>query len=133
MRDSKIEYRLTYGALEGDVTQAHIHLGNRVGQRRHQRVPVQRRPGDRAGGHAGMPGGTLGHRQRVTIEPADVIGPGGPGHRARPSTNELLRAIRAGVTYANVHSSKYPGGEIRAQLERDHYADGVTTSTPGRG
>lgn len=31
---------------------------------------------------------------------------------------ELVRAIRAGTTYANVHTVKYPGGEIRAQLER---------------
>jgi hypothetical protein len=28
-------------------------------------------------------------------------------------------AIRAGATYANVHSTLYPGGEIRAQLEGD--------------
>jgi len=29
---------------------------------------------------------------------------------------ELLRAIRAGATYVNVHSVGHPGGEIRAQL-----------------
>ena len=31
---------------------------------------------------------------------------------------ELVRAIRAGATYANVHTEKYTGGEIRAQLKR---------------
>jgi hypothetical protein len=31
---------------------------------------------------------------------------------------ELVRAIRAGATYANVHTEKYPGGEIRTQLRR---------------
>ena len=31
--------------------------------------------------------------------------------------NELVAAIRAGATYANVHSTKYEGGEIRAQLD----------------
>lgn len=30
--------------------------------------------------------------------------------------SELLAAIRADSTYANVHSTKYPGGEIRNQL-----------------
>ena len=35
-----------------------------------------------------------------------------------PCTGELVRAIRAGATYANVHTEKYPGGEIRAQLRR---------------
>ena len=29
---------------------------------------------------------------------------------------ELVRAIDAGKTYANIHSTKWPGGEIRAQL-----------------
>ena len=28
---------------------------------------------------------------------------------------ELVRAIRAGVAYVNVHSSVFPGGEIRGQ------------------
>ena len=46
-----------------------------------------------------------------------MIGPAGQGI-APGEYNELLRAIRAGVTYANVHSTKFPSGEIRAQLER---------------
>jgi hypothetical protein len=33
---------------------------------------------------------------------------------------ELVAAMRVGSTYANVHSTKWPGGEIRAQIrERD--------------
>jgi CHRD domain-containing protein len=32
----------------------------------------------------------------------------------------LLRAIRAGATYANVHTQNRPAGEIRAQLQRGH-------------
>jgi hypothetical protein len=30
---------------------------------------------------------------------------------------EQCRAFKAGNTYVNVHSAKYPGGEIRAQLK----------------
>ncbi len=30
--------------------------------------------------------------------------------------SEALAAIRAGKAYANVHSTKWPGGEIRGQL-----------------
>jgi hypothetical protein len=30
--------------------------------------------------------------------------------------NELLRAIDAGKTYVNVHTTKFPGGEVRAAL-----------------
>jgi hypothetical protein len=32
---------------------------------------------------------------------------------------ELVRAIDAGKTYANIHSTTWPGGEIRAQLNED--------------
>lgn len=54
---------------------------------------------------------------------ADVIGPTAQGIEAG-AFDELLAAIRAGRTYANVHSDKWPAGEIRAQLpgqgEGDH-------------
>ena len=42
--------------------------------------------------------------------------PRAQGERKPGEYAELLRAIRAGVTYANVHSKTYTGGEIRAQL-----------------
>ena len=31
--------------------------------------------------------------------------------------------MNAGVTYANVHTSLYPGGEIRVQLDNDRSDD----------
>jgi hypothetical protein len=50
-----------------------------------------------------------------TLRPQDVVGPAGQG--IDPGEfGELVQAMRSGVTYANVHSSKYQGGEIRAQL-----------------
>jgi hypothetical protein len=45
-----------------------------------------------------------------------VIGPAGLGIE-EGNLAEILAAMRAGHAYANVHSSKYPGGEIRAQLD----------------
>jgi CHRD domain len=48
----------------------------------------------------------------------DVVGPTGQGI-APGEFDEVLDAIRAGVTYANVHSSTFGGGEIRAQLADD--------------
>jgi hypothetical protein len=50
-----------------------------------------------------------------TVVAADVIGPAGQGI-APGEFAELLRAIRKGVTYVNVHSATQPGGEIRAQM-----------------
>ena len=53
-----------------------------------------------------------------TIRAADVIGQAGQGIVSGEFA-ELVRAMRAGATYVNVHSTLYPGGEIRAQLD-DH-------------
>ena len=53
-----------------------------------------------------------------TISAADVVGPDGQGSPPA-SSSELVRALRAGVAYANVHSDQYKGGEIRGQIEDD--------------
>jgi hypothetical protein len=52
------------------------------------------------------------------LQAANVIGPAGQGVAAL-EFSEVLAALRAGVTYANVHSTKFLAGEIRAQLRDD--------------
>ena len=113
-KDQTIRYRLSYENLEGDVTEAHIHLGGR-----HQSGNViaflcsnlTGAPPDTPACPP-APGKVSG-----TITPAQVVGPAAQG--IEPGEfGELLGAIDAGVTYANLHTTKYPGGEIRAQLER---------------
>ena len=59
--DDRIEYKLTYGGLEGDVLQAHIHLGARAIAGGIS-VFLCRRPGNGAGGHAGLPRPARRHR-----------------------------------------------------------------------
>ena len=54
------------------------------------------------------------------ITPADIVGPTTQGIEPG-SFDEAVRAIRAGATYANVHSTRWPAGEIRGQI-RDHDA-----------
>jgi CHRD domain len=126
-RDEQIRYRLTYSDLEGGVLQAHIHIGQRAVNGAivaflcsNLASPPPDTPECPA-----SPGTVEG-----TIEPQDVRDTtgatppvGGQGIEAG-AFDELVDAIRAGVTYANVHSTKWPGGEIRAQLERGrHFGD----------
>jgi hypothetical protein len=50
-----------------------------------------------------------------TIRAANIIGPGVQGIAAT-ELDELIAAIRAGIAYPNVHSTKFPNGEIRGQF-----------------
>jgi CHRD domain len=119
----QISYRLSYADLEGAVQQAHIHIG----QRSVNGAIAAFLCTNLGNGPAGTPAcpaapGTV----EGTIEPADVRDTttatppiGGQGIEAG-AFGELVDAIKAGATYANVHSAKWPGGEIRAQLEHDN-------------
>jgi len=109
----EISYRLSYASLEATVTQAHIHLGGRA-QSGAISVFLCSNLGNGPAGTQACP--TAPATVSGTIRPADVIGPGGQGIGAGEFA-ELVDAIRAGATYVNVHSTTYPGGEIRAQLE----------------
>jgi len=106
-----IDYRLTYTGIEGGTTlAAHIHFGQR-----HTAGGVSAflcGGGDKPA--CPTPGGTV----EGTIDAADVIGPAGQGILAG-QLNELVRAIRAGATYVNVHSTTFPAGEIRGQVKSD--------------
>ena len=54
-----------------------------------------------------------------TITAANVIAPMTPQGIAAGEFAELVEAMRAGVTYANVHSlPQFPGGEIRGQIRK---------------
>ena len=49
------------------------------------------------------------------VTPADVIGPNGQGIEPG-SFAEILRAMRAGHSYVNIHTTRWRGGEIRGQI-----------------
>jgi hypothetical protein len=107
--ETMIDYELSYSDIQfGTATVAHIHLG---------------RPGITGGVSAFLCGGggkpacpATSGTVTGTITAADVIGPAGQGIAAGELA-ELLRALREGATYANVHSTGFPGGEIRGVIE----------------
>jgi hypothetical protein len=110
----EIRYRLSYSRLEAKPQQAHIHLGQR-GVNAGVIVFLCSNLGNGPAGTQACPDPPA--TVQGTLRAADVVGPAAQG--IDPGEfDELVRAIRAGATYANVHTEKYPGGEIRAQLER---------------
>ena len=109
----EITYSLSYAGLEGNVLQAHIHLGGRA-QSGGISVFLCSNLGNGPAGTQACPAAPA--TISGTITPTDVIGPGGQGITAG-QFDELVAAMRADSTYVNVHSSLYPGGEIRAQLD----------------
>jgi len=115
-QDHKIHYTLSYKNLEGTVTQAHIHFGQRhtpggivVWLCQTTRVTVP--PAAASSPPCPEPDGTV----EGIITPDQVLEVTGQGIAAG-EFDELVRAIRAGVTYANVHSTLFTPGEIRGQL-----------------
>jgi len=110
-----ITWTLKYDGLEGTVTQSHVHIGQRhvnggisfflctnltplpAGVPAPQACPAP--PAEISG----------------VITAADVLGPTGQGIPAQAFA-EVISHIRDGNSYANVHSTVAPGGEIRGQL-----------------
>jgi CHRD domain len=118
-RNERILYRLSYEDLEGDVLQAHIHFGQRAVNGAVVAFLCSNLMNPPAGTPA-CPGPREGTVEGV-IERDDVQGT--PQGIAAGEFEELVDAMRAGVTYANVHSSLWPGGEIRGQLDRGRHFD----------
>lgn len=113
--ESSISYELSYSDLEGTVTQAHIHVG---------------RPGTIGGISVWLCSNLPSPPTPAGVQPcpappatidgtltaSDVVGPVGQGI-APGEFDELIKAIRARSTYVNVHSTMWPGGEIRSQID----------------
>jgi CHRD domain len=105
----EIHYTLTYGRLESDATQSHIHSRSRrttaasssscartsaTGRRVRRRA---RRAAERSAGRFARPTSL-------------------PWQRAQGIAAGEFDELVAAITYVNIHSVNRPGGEIRAQL-----------------
>lgn len=119
-----ISYELSYEGLEAAPEQAHVHVGQR---RVNGGISVFL-----CGNPPTVPAATFPQPQACppspatitgVLTPANIVGPEGQG--IAPSLNgvnefdELVDKILEGLTYANVHSAKFRGGEVRGQLHTD--------------
>jgi CHRD domain-containing protein len=129
-----IDYELSYDIGQPDptvnsVTQAHIHLGAKAFNGGIS-VFLCTNLTPPAGVPVPPPCPVTSGKVSGTLTAANVLGPAGQGIAAG-EFEELIKAIRAGATYANLHTTRFPGGEIRAQLDpnknnghdRDHDDD----------
>jgi hypothetical protein len=86
LNGSKLTWKLTWGKLSGPANAAHIHMG-KAGKAGNVVVPLCAGATCKSGVH-----GT------VTLKAA------------------VLKALKKGGTYVNVHTAKNPAGEIRGQI-----------------
>jgi len=107
-----VTYELSYSGLEGDVQQAHIHFGKPAVNGGVSLFLCSNLGNGPAGTPACPQSGTVSR----TVPASDIVGPLPQGIEAG-NLSELVAAMRAGHAYANVHSSKWPAGEIRAQIK----------------
>lgn len=107
LTENAVEYELTYEGLSSDAIAAHIHFGH---------------PTDNGGiliflcGGDDTPACPLREGTvRGTITAANILAIPEQGVAAG-DVNGLLRIVRAGLAYVNVHTQNFPDGEIRGQV-----------------
>jgi hypothetical protein len=104
-----LHYVFTYENLEGGAALfAHVHFGARAIQ---GGVSFFLCGGNTKPDPCPYPSGTV----EGDVTTADVVGPNAQGIEPG-SFAEILRAMRAGTAYANIHTTRWPSGEIRGQI-----------------
>jgi hypothetical protein len=124
--EQKIEWTLSYANLNADATQAHIHVGQELANGGIA-VWLCGNPNPTSTPPVNPPTGTQTCPARSaelsgTATPDNIVGPVGQGVQPK-AFDTLVRALRSGVTYANVHTTQSQGGEIRGQIRGDKGAD----------
>ena len=114
--DGTIVYTLAYEGLESPAAQAHIHIGSR-----HESGGIS---AFLCGGSDKPPCPPLAGEVSGVIDASDVTGPVTQG--VEPGNiADLIRAMRRGETYANVHTPpRAAGGEIRGQIRDGRRGEG---------
>lgn len=108
-----VDWELNYFNLEGVVTQAHIHFAQRGVNGGIVLFFCSNLGNGPAGTQACPPPPATIHG---TFHASDVVGSASAQSIQPGELPAVLRAMRAGITYANVHTTLFPGGEIRGQL-----------------
>ena len=110
--DQTLSFVLSYSQLT-DVTQAHIHFG-KIHMAGGVMVYFCANVGAPPAGTQQCPAsGTV----KGTITAADVVGPTAQ-HVSVGDFQTLVEALESDTTYANIHTTAFPAGEIRGEIRR---------------
>ena len=117
---TSLHYKLTYSGLTAPVTQSHIHFGERhvAGG-----IMVWLCSGPTNMDPTGLaPACVTEGSVEGDLTAANIVQPGAPPPSAGQGIaagefEEFVRALREGAGYANVHSTAFPAGEIRGQVQ----------------
>src|SRR5687768_18483493 len=116
---TSLSYQLSYRNLQGTVTQSHIHIAQR-GVNGGIMIFLCSNLGNGPAGTQACPADPATISGAITA--ADVLAINGqdlePGN-----FREFQNALRQGFAYANVHSTLWPGGELRGQIRRSEDDD----------
>lgn len=118
-----LSYTVTYNNLNAQVTQSHIHFGLTKETGGIMVWLCQTAAVPAPAGDPGVPTcpDTTSGTVSGTITAANVVGPNGQGITPGTDFDKVIQAMREGASYANVHSKRSPGGEIRGVV---HAGDG---------
>jgi hypothetical protein len=118
----EIHFTLSYSGLEDVVRMAHIHFGQRSVNGGISIWLCETALNPRPAGSPDVPECPQSGTVEATVGAGHVVGPAGQGI-APGEFEEIVAAIRAGRAYANVHTTKFLAGEIRAQINDDNQRD----------
>jgi CHRD domain len=118
VRSDGLHYTLRYRDLSANATQAHIHFG---------RTGI-------AGGILAFLCGPPGASDKPVcparegtvegvIDAADITALAAGQGIAAGELSEVIKALRKGAVYANVHTTAFTGGEIRGQIGHNDNGD----------
>ena len=113
--NDSIDYEISWKDLQAPITQSHIHFAqpNVNGAIVIWLCGTATNPGPT--GTQVCPAATSSGSVSGTIAPANIIAATTQGISAGDYA-EVVRALRLGLGYANIHTTGSPGGEIRGQI-----------------
>ena len=112
-------YTLTYSGLTTDITQAHLHFG-KVHVAGGIYAFLCTNLGNGPVGTPACPNSPSGNGTVSGVITAASIRPVSTQNIAAGDFNALLAAVGSNTTYANIHTVKFPAGEIRGQVQHSN-------------